>query len=149
MRNSKKMRKKSDLFAAIIAVVIILINQALEYILLSRHLILAKNQNLIFGLGPQMGMFLDITILIILFLAIAIVYRTIYIFPLAIILGGALSNVIDRIFRGGVLDFFHLNIFSQNLFFNVSDIIILLGAIFYFILVILEKRHDHKIPGYK
>lgn len=142
MKSLKKMERKNSFWAAGLAILIILLNQTAEYILLTRHLILAKNQNLIFGLGPQMGLFLDTTILIILFLAIFIVFKTVFIFPLATIIGGALSNLIDRFFRGGVLDFFQIKISSQNIFFNVADIIILLGVIIYFIIVIKQRKHD-------
>lgn len=142
MKSLKKMQGKNSLLAAGLAILIILLNQTAEYILLTRHLILAKNQNLIFGLGPQMGLFLDTTILIILFLAIFIVFKTVFIFPLATIIGGALSNLIDRFFRGGVLDFFQIKISSQNIFFNVADIIILLGVIIYFIIVIKQRKYD-------
>lgn len=143
------MAKRNIFLAAVIAALIVLLNQITEYILLNQHLILTKNQNLIFGLGPQMGPFLDVMILIILFLAIFVVYETIFIFPLAIIWGGALSNLIDRFFRRGVLDYFHLNIFSQNIFFNAADICILLGVLVYFILVIVQRKYDDKILGYK
>lgn len=143
MKSLKKMERKSKIFAAGLAILIVFLNQIAEYILLTRHLVLAKNQNLIFGLGPQMGLFLDTTILIILFLAIFIVFKTIFIFPLAVIIGGALSNLIDRIFRGGVSDFFQIKISSQDVFFNASDIMILLGVIIYFILVIKQKKHAY------
>lgn len=144
MKSLKKMAEKSKIFSVGIAALIILLNQLIEYILLTQNLILTKNQNLIFGLGPQMGMFLDITILIILFLAIFVVFKTVFIFPLAIILGGALSNLIDRFFRGGILDYFKIKIFSQNIYFNIADIIIVLGVIIYFILVVREKRHTYR-----
>ena len=149
MKSLKKMERKNSFWAAGLAMLVILLNQITEYILLTHNLILTKNHNLIFGLGPQLGPFLDITILIILFLAIFVVYKTVFIFPLAVIIGGALSNLIDRIFRGGVLDFLHLKISSQDIFFNASDIIILLGVIIYFIIVIKQRRYDNKILGYK
>lgn len=49
---------------------------------------------------------------------------------LALILGGALANALDRIFRGGVADFFslHANGFYWYIF-NIADVAITLGVI--------------------
>ena len=46
--------------------------------------------------------------------------------PLALIVGGALGNLIDRIFRGYVVDFIDVNFFNFPNF-NVADISIIIG----------------------
>lgn len=148
------MREKNNFRAVILGITIIIINQFAQYFLSSRNLILAKNQNLIFGLGPQMGWFFDVSILIILFLALFIVSKTVFIYPLMIILAGAINNIIDRIFRGGVLDYFYLKVYSQNIYFNVSDVLIVIGVIIYMVLIIIEKKtgkfsHEFKIFRHK
>lgn len=58
----------------------------------------------------------------------------------SLIVGGALSNVIDRIWHGFVIDFidFHINTWHYATF-NVADSAITLGAILLVILVMLKK----------
>lgn len=47
-------------------------------------------------------------------------------FSLALICSGAISNLIDRVARGGVIDYINLRVWPS---FNVSDIFIVIGAI--------------------
>jgi len=77
--------------------------------------------------------------------------------PLALILGGALGNLIDRIFRGSVIDFLrfhwqeqtaHFNVFGKNFdillvwpSFNVADMAITCGALYLaVVLLFFEKK---------
>lgn len=46
----------------------------------------------------------------------------------AFLLGGAASNVYDRVFRGYVVDYFSFS-FIKKVVFNISDIFIFLGSI--------------------
>ena len=56
------------------------------------------------------------------------------------ILGGAIGNLIDRIFYGYVVDFFDFTIFSyQAPIFNVADIFIVVGV---FMLIIFGRNGD-------
>ncbi len=48
---------------------------------------------------------------------------------LSLILGGALSNVYDRITRGYVVDYFSFK-FLKKIVFNISDIVIFVGSFF-------------------
>ena len=51
-------------------------------------------------------------------------------FAAAIIAGGAIGNVLDRINDGSVTDFLHLKIYNYSLFvFNLADAFITIGAI--------------------
>ncbi len=81
---------------------------------------------------------------------------------LALILGGAIGNLIDRVFYGVIfneaplfygkvvdffdVDFFDINIFGYNLsrwpVFNVADAAVTIGII---ILLIVQRRHDDSI----
>lgn len=48
---------------------------------------------------------------------------------LAIIIGGALSNALDRAMRGAVADFFHFHVGSLNWYvFNIADMAIVAGV---------------------
>lgn len=63
--------------------------------------------------------------------------------PIAMIIGGALGNLIDRIRFGAVIDFIQWHIGGMWTFpaiFNVGDIFITFGVIFYFINMFLARR---------
>lgn len=60
---------------------------------------------------------------------------------MAMLLGGAIGNFIDRAKLGYVVDFFSFRLFNAYEFpvFNVADIFIVLGTFAIFILVLLNK----------
>lgn len=59
---------------------------------------------------------------------------------LALISGGALSNLIERIFCGYVIDWIEFP-FLLDLRFNISDVFISLGALIVFISLIQQKNN--------
>ncbi|QHQ60708.1 signal peptidase II [Anaerocolumna sedimenticola] len=59
-------------------------------------------------------------------------------FALALILGGALSNVHDRLIRGYVVDYFSFK-FLKKIIFNISDICIFLGSALITLLSLFKK----------
>jgi len=63
---------------------------------------------------------------------------------MAAILGGALGNLIDRIFYGGrVVDFIDLGIGSHRFYtFNVADIGVTIGGALLFLCILLEGRRQ-------
>jgi len=60
---------------------------------------------------------------------------------LSLVMGGALGNVVDRVWHGHVIDFIHVH-WQQHYFpaFNVADSAITLGAAFLVIDALLEGR---------
>ncbi len=62
---------------------------------------------------------------------------------LALIMGGALGNVIDRVWHGHVIDFIHVH-WQQHYFpaFNVADSAITVGAAFLIIDAFLDGRRE-------
>lgn len=64
-------------------------------------------------------------------------------FALQMIIAGGTSNLIDRIFRGAVVDFIQLKFFGV---FNVSDVCIICGVI---IICILELKEFFKSGNVK
>ena len=136
----------------LIGIVIIIIDQ------LSKNLIIDKNISIIskflefnytqntggaFGVG-KINYIIIISIFIIIgiiaFLIIENKKNTNYI-SFIILLSGSISNLIDRIFRGFVIDFIDINLFNFPNF-NIADICIILGVIF---IVIGEARSFKKI----
>lgn len=62
---------------------------------------------------------------------------------LIMILSGALGNIIDRIFRGAVVDFFELKLFEFPIF-NVADIFITVGAVLLFVYILFFSNEKEK-----
>ncbi len=60
---------------------------------------------------------------------------------LVLVLSGAVGNLIDRIFRGAVIDFFEIRLFKFAIF-NVADVFITVGAVllFVYILFLADKK---------
>lgn len=59
---------------------------------------------------------------------------------LALCLGGALSNALDRVFYGAVADFFHLHAGTWSFYvFNIADMAITLGAVLLIIDLLFAK----------
>ena len=52
-----------------------------------------------------------------------------------LILAGGIGNLIDRIFRGYVIDFIDINLFNFPNF-NIADMSIVIGVIIIFIMII-------------
>lgn len=67
-------------------------------------------------------------------------------FPIALIIGGALGNLIDRLRFGAVIDFldFHVNSWHWPAF-NVADICICVGVGLYLLNLFLAHRHRVKV----
>ena len=64
---------------------------------------------------------------------------------LALILGGALGNVHDRIVYGSVVDFIEVHIFSYHWpDFNLADSSIVIGACLLFLEALLPKNRDQR-----
>src|SRR3989344_907361 len=94
--------------------------------------------------GASFGMLQDMSLLL-LALSVIAALAIIYHYPsvphrlqvfVALLLGGVIGNLIDRIFYGFVIDFFHLSFWPA---FNVADIAITTGAIRLLIYYMTEK----------
>ncbi|PEJ10323.1 lipoprotein signal peptidase LspA [Bacillus wiedmannii] len=60
---------------------------------------------------------------------------------LGLILGGAIGNFIDRVFRQEVVDFIHVYIFSYNYpVFNIADSALCIGVVLIIIQTLLESK---------
>ncbi|MCM3726019.1 signal peptidase II [Neobacillus cucumis] len=60
---------------------------------------------------------------------------------LALMLGGAIGNFIDRVLRKEVVDFIHTYIFSYNFpVFNIADSSLVIGVILLMIQMLLDER---------
>lgn len=65
-------------------------------------------------------------------------------FGLVFILAGGLSNLIDRIFRGRVIDFIQFDFWRSFPIFNIADIFVCLGTFIIIICFLIDIVSDHK-----
>ncbi|GAF66149.1 signal peptidase II [Alkalihalobacillus trypoxylicola] len=109
-----------------------------------------RNKGAAFGiLQGQMWFFYIVTFIAV----IAVIYfmqkegkhEKLYGTSLALILGGALGNFIDRLFRGEVVDFVDTYIFGYSFpIFNVADSALCIGVGLLFLKMILDERKAKK-----
>lgn len=139
----------------IIALFIIILDQLTKYLVINKSIIIIPNflnitytQNTggAFGIG-RINFILIISIIIIIGIIVFLIKEkkkiTNYI-PFILLLSGSIGNLIDRIFRGYVIDFIDVNIFNFPNF-NIADICITLGIFFIaFILIkqIIKRRWE-------
>lgn len=62
---------------------------------------------------------------------------------MVLVLAGAVGNMIDRIFRGYVVDFFEFTFFDWPVF-NVADIYVVVGVILLAILILFVVKEEPK-----
>lgn len=62
-------------------------------------------------------------------------------FSLILVLSGAIGNIIDRVFRGYVVDFFEFTFFEWPVF-NVADIYVVVGVILMTFLVLFVVKDE-------
>ena len=99
------------------------------------HMTMVHNTGIAFGFFKDMGIvFIIVPIIAIILLVFNLYYyrqnkevisRT-YILAFSLILGGAIGNLIDRIFYGYVIDFIDLRVWPV---FNIADSAITIGAV--------------------
>jgi signal peptidase II len=85
------------------------------------------NTGIAFGLFKEFSYFffwLNLLVIIYLFYLFCFEKKGIYFFPLALILSGAISNLIDRMLYGGVLDYIDFKFWPV---FNLADAFISIG----------------------
>ncbi|WP_163530439.1 signal peptidase II [Halobacillus ihumii] len=109
-----------------------------------------RNQGAAWGiLQGQMWFFYIVTVIVI---GVIIYYMGQYAkqssfvgVALALILGGAIGNFIDRLFRKEVVDFLNFYIGNYNFpIFNVADSSLVVGVIFVLIATFIDERRQKK-----
>lgn len=112
------------------------------------HLTYCENRGAAFGiLQNQTWIFIIITVAVL----VAVIYfmvrtrpKNIWLnFSLILLIGGALGNFVDRIFRGFVIDFLDFRIINFPIF-NVADCFVVVGAILLGIYIIFSEQKKEK-----
>ncbi|MDR3180167.1 MAG: signal peptidase II [Holosporaceae bacterium] len=99
------------------------------------NLVLVRNTGISFGILRNMSpIFLTLASLgVLIYLALWSRRNALYRLPMALVMGGAIGNVWDRIFRGFVVDFLDFHVCGYHWpAFNVADTSIVIGAVLLF-----------------
>lgn len=109
------------------------------------HLSLVQNTGIAFGLFQGKGIFFIISAVLIIFILIFLLglepKNFKLSFPLALILGGAIGNLIDRLRFGFVVDFLDFRVWPV---FNIADSAITIGGIVLFFILLRESKPPAK-----
>lgn len=138
----------------IIGIIILIIDQLSKILIIDKNISIIPNflkfnytQNTggAFGIG-RINIILIISILIIIGIIVFLIKEkkknTNYI-PFVLILSGSIGNLIDRLFRGYVIDFIDINIFNFPNF-NIADISIVFGVIVLLYIILLKSTNDNE-----
>ena len=66
-------------------------------------------------------------------------FNKIIIISSSMILGGGISNLIDRLFKGAVIDYIDINYLFKYPIFNLADIFIVIGVLLIIISILFRK----------
>ena len=128
----------------IVGVVLVAIDQTSKWWVTNHPFFVVKNSGIIFGMGSGWGIFVLISICLILGLFLFTIERPEKImWPIVLIFSGAISNIIDRIARGGIIDFIKV---KGDLAFNLADIMVILGVALY---IIIFFKNEGKVFRHK
>lgn len=121
---------------------IILIDNFLKFLYI-------KNTGAAFGIfSGNIFLLIFITLILMYFLINELnknIKDKLYLITIPLIIGGALGNLIDRVFRGYVVDFISFTLFNKEMaIFNVADIFICVGVFLYAYIVIKDGVKDGK-----
>lgn len=132
------MKKHKDILAnAILLIFLILADQAAKYIIRSSGGFYICNKYLAFGLNLKYNLPLILLALVVLIILInsklkvqssklQLKTKSLINIPLMLIMAGGVSNIIDRIHLGCVIDFMDLKFWPA---FNLADVFITVGVI--------------------
>lgn len=106
-------------------------------------LVKVKNFGIAFGIFKgHTWLTVMLTFIFVLFLILSIIKKKIkdkrVIFPVCLIVGGGIGNLIDRVFFGFVIDYLKLSFFTPVC--NLSDYCICVGSFLLFIILIRKNK---------
>jgi signal peptidase II len=166
--------KRNTLLISTVAGLVVLLDQITKYCITSRmelhesipvvagffHITYVKNPGAAFGfLAGASPLFRSVFFLAMTAAAIALIIHYLrgseekepaLVFSLSLILGGAVGNLIDRLWLGEVIDFLDVSVSSYHWpAFNVADSAISIGAAVIFVAVIRRRETPSENVGRK
>jgi len=146
---------KRAIRALLIAFIVIALDQATKYLIVTSlasydaieifpflHIVSVRNTGAAFGMFRHLGsnFFIIISAAAVVFLVYLIVKNAYNLFGLSLVLGGAVGNLIDRLYYGKVVDFIDFSIGNYHWpSFNVADSALTVGIIIIFLTSLFKK----------
>ena len=142
----------------ILGIIIILIDQLSKFLMINKKIAIiqnfvtlqyTENTGAAFSIGSN-TIILVLSILLIVGIISFLIIKKDKIndfIPFILIISGSIGNLIDRIFRGYVIDFININIFNFPIF-NIADICIVLGFIYLIIKIFISNNDKSKDMWY-
>lgn len=136
----------------IIGAILLLLDQIIKFIVIDNNFVLipgflnlsyTENTGIAFGLNENNVILIILVDVVILGIIIKFLKENmdkidmLEFISLILVLVGGFGNLIDRIFRGHVIDFININLFNFPVF-NMADIYITVGAIILLIVIIKQ-----------
>ena len=153
--------KKKYIIVSLIIIGLVLLDQISKFIVvnnfsLGESLILIKNFlkfTYIRNTGISFGILSNQVFLIVVFTLMIIVFvikelinnrnQKLIVVSSILILSGAFGNLIDRVFRGYVIDFISFTLFKREMaIFNIADIFITFGVLLYIYIIVMEGKNE-------
>ena len=153
--------KKKYYLSIIIFILLVFFDQITKYIIvnnfkLNESLILINNflkfqyinnYGASFGiLNGQVLLLVIITIIILYYLIIELKKNknnNLLLTSFTLIISGSIGNLIDRLFRGYVVDFISFTLFKREMpIFNLADIFITFGVLLYLYIILMEGKYE-------
>lgn len=137
----------------VFGILIIILDQIVKFLMIDKNIIIienvlkftfTKNYGMAFSIGNGLISIIISSVLIIVLLVFIIVKRNEIknFMPYILILSGGFSNLIDRIFRGYVIDY--ISVFKFAIF-NIADSFVVIGIlmlVFIYIKTIFSKNEE-------
>ena len=123
-------------FAASIIVILVILLDQLTKTLAQKYFTVVCNQNFAFGIGTNATL-VTLFVVAIVFWLLAHEKRLIAAVGLALIFGGGLSNIVDRVNFGCVRDFISIGDLPS---FNIADSFLTAGALVVFIDIFKRRK---------
>ncbi len=147
------MKRAVSIFLVVFGVVVI--DQVTKYLIMKNlpmydsikifsflQIVHVKNTGAAFGMFKTLGstFFIALSVTAIIFIGFLLVKKAYHSFGLALILGGAIGNLIDRVLFGQVVDFIDFSLGSYHWpAFNVADSSLTIGVGFIVLTQLLKK----------
>ena len=150
--------KKKYIIISLLILLLILFDQVIKLLVLKTivnskviiidnflKFIYVKNTGAAFGfLGNSTNLLVILTVILLYYLIIRRnIDSKLSIVSLSLIISGAIGNLIDRVFRGYVIDYISFTIFNREMaVFNAADIFITFGVILLMYIMLKDGRSE-------
>ncbi|MCL2859828.1 MAG: signal peptidase II [Oscillospiraceae bacterium] len=153
----KEIKLNKSIVISIIGIVLFIIVDQLTKFLFAKNMIIIPNVlrfSIVTNTGGAFSFFSgdNVMVIILNFILIAMVARFIFMYKdrvrklmgvaLVLVIAGGTSNLIDRVFKGYVMDFIDFNPLVKFPVFNLADITLIIGWVIFVICILLDIRGD-------